>query len=60
MKPLTLASGITIFLMLSLQVASMWSLFTHEINFKEYVAYWAPALTLALGYWFKGVQGVTQ
>ena len=59
MKAFDLAAGITIVLVLSLQAASFWALYTHELTFKDYAALWAPALTLALGYWFRGAQ-VTQ
>lgn len=60
MKPFDLAAGITIVLVLGLQAASFWALFTHELSFKDYAALWAPALTLALGYWFRGTQGTAQ
>ncbi|UCV26789.1 hypothetical protein [Ferribacterium limneticum] len=60
MKAFDLAAGITIVLILSLQAASFWALSTHELSFKDYAALWAPALTLALGYWFRGTQAVTQ
>jgi len=58
MKAINLAAGLTIFMILSLQVASFWALYTHELSFKDYATLWAPALTLALGYWFRGTQVV--
>lgn len=54
MKAFDLAAGITIVLILGLQIASGWALYIHEITFSDYVGYWLPATTLALGYWFKG------
>lgn len=54
MKAFDLAAGITVVLVIGLQAASGWALYSGEISFNDYVGYWLPATTLALGYWFKG------
>lgn len=60
MKTFDLAAGITVILVIGLQIASGWALYTHELDFKDYASLWAPALTLTLGFWFRGTQEVAK
>lgn len=54
MKVNDFAAVITAIIVLSMQVASGWALYSEKLTFEGYASIWVPVLTAVMGYWFRG------
>ena len=56
MKQFNFTVAVTLLILISMQVTSALAVFKGLLDIKEYLALWAPVLTLVVGYWFRGAQ----
>lgn len=57
--PFDFTAGMTAFIVLCVQSASIIGLLTGDLSFDGYMNAWMPIMTLAIGYWFRGVTSAT-
>ena len=59
MKVNDFAAVITALIVLSMQFASAWALYSDKLTFEGYASIWVPVLTAVMGYWFRGALTTT-
>ena len=59
MKQFNFTAAVTVLILVSMQIVSGLAVFKNMLEIKEYLALWAPVLTLVIGYWFRGDQAAS-